>query len=190
MIVADPAYPTTSGSLAAGGTTRWMSPERLDPVRFGVKDSRPTRESDCYALGMVTLEVLSGEVPFTRDCTELMVMQKVLEGGRPERPQGAEGVQFTDELWGTLQRCWLPQPTGRPAVEGVLECLNYVSTAGFRTALLGLGVESPLISFAVSAALRVERSSINSPPLTQTEAMEFVEIFDKVRPFANSRATC
>ena len=187
MIVSDPAYPTTSGSLAAGGTTRWMSPERLDPVRFGVKHSWPTRESDCYALGMVILEVLSGEVPFTRDCTELMVMQKVLEGGRPGRPQGAEGVQFTDQLWGTLQRCWLPQPTDRPAVQGVLKCLN-VSMADFGTALLGLGVKSPLISFAVSAALRVERSSIYSP-LTQTEAMEFVEIFDKVRPLANSRAS-
>ena len=37
-----------------------MSPELLIPERFGVHESeagRPTRQSDCYALGMVIYEV-------------------------------------------------------------------------------------------------------------------------------------
>jgi hypothetical protein len=37
-----------------------MSPELLDPGRFGIPHSeggRPTRQSDCYALGMVIYEV-------------------------------------------------------------------------------------------------------------------------------------
>jgi len=37
-----------------------MSPELLDPGRFGVpasEEKRPTRQSDCYALGMVIYEV-------------------------------------------------------------------------------------------------------------------------------------
>ena len=37
-----------------------MSPELLDPERFGIpesEDTRPTRQSDCYALGMVVYEV-------------------------------------------------------------------------------------------------------------------------------------
>ena len=37
-----------------------MSPELLDPERFGIpesQDNRPTRQSDCYALGMVIYEV-------------------------------------------------------------------------------------------------------------------------------------
>jgi hypothetical protein len=37
-----------------------MSPELLDPEMFGVPQSegdRPTRESDCYALGMLIYEV-------------------------------------------------------------------------------------------------------------------------------------
>ena len=41
---------------SSGGTFRWMAPELLDPPRFGA-DGRPTRESDCYALGMVIYEV-------------------------------------------------------------------------------------------------------------------------------------
>jgi serine/threonine protein kinase len=47
-------------SFTAGGTQRWMSPELLDPERFGipqVEENRPTRQSDCYALGMVIYEV-------------------------------------------------------------------------------------------------------------------------------------
>jgi len=37
-----------------------MSPELLDPERFGMPesgDNRPTKQSDCYALGMVIYEV-------------------------------------------------------------------------------------------------------------------------------------
>ena len=44
-------------SFTAGGTIRWMSPELLDPDRFGIADCRPTKQSDCYALGMVVYEV-------------------------------------------------------------------------------------------------------------------------------------
>lgn len=36
-----------------------MSPELLDPERFGLsnEDYRPTKQADCYALGMVVYEV-------------------------------------------------------------------------------------------------------------------------------------
>jgi len=47
-------------SFTGGGTRRWMSPELLDPERFGMLESegnRPSRQSDCYALGMVIYEV-------------------------------------------------------------------------------------------------------------------------------------
>jgi len=51
------ASKTSLMSFTAGGTTRWMSPELLDPERFGISDDRPTKQSDCYALGMVVYEV-------------------------------------------------------------------------------------------------------------------------------------
>ena len=43
-----------------------MSPELLDPDRFGTGDCRPTKQSDCYALGMVVYEVrtISGFLVF------------------------------------------------------------------------------------------------------------------------------
>ena len=49
----------TMMSFTAGGTRRWMSPELLLPEEFGIAQSegvRPTRQSDCYALGMVIYE--------------------------------------------------------------------------------------------------------------------------------------
>ena len=89
-IVSDPTNYTASSSVVARGTTRWMSPELLDPDQFESSDGRPTRESDCYALGMVIYEVLSGKVPFA-SLKEFIVMRKVLEGERPSMSEGVEG---------------------------------------------------------------------------------------------------
>ena len=127
IIVSDSTYHTSSSTPKSAGTTRWMSPELLDPVRFGREDGRATKESDCYALGMVILEVLSGKPPFSGD-GGFIVMRKVIEGERPGRPEGKEKVWFTDELWEILEQCWLPQPERRPAIDAVLECLERGST--------------------------------------------------------------
>jgi serine/threonine protein kinase len=54
-------------SFTTGGTRRWMSPELLNPEMFGIPQSegdRPTRQSDCYALGMVIYEVRVRMSPF------------------------------------------------------------------------------------------------------------------------------
>ena len=127
IIVSDSTYHTSSSTPKSAGTTRWMSPELLDPVRFGREDGRATKESDCYALGMVILEVLSGKPPFSGD-SGLVVMRKVIEGERPGKPEGKEEVWFADDLWEILEQCWLPQPERRPAIEAVLECLEQGST--------------------------------------------------------------
>jgi len=68
-----------------------VSPELLHPDQFGLEDSRPTKESDCYALWMVIYEVLSGQVPFA-PLKDFVVMRKVVEGEHPGRPEGAKGV--------------------------------------------------------------------------------------------------
>ena len=125
-IISDGTNFTGSSSHAKGGTTRWMSPEILNPDLFGFKDSRPTKESDCYALGMVVLEVLSGRSPFASD-QEFIVMRKVMNNERPGRPEGPEGVWFTDELWGMLELCWTIPPENRPSIDAVLDCLGRVS---------------------------------------------------------------
>jgi len=103
-----------------------MSPELLDPERFGLADSRPTMESDRYALGVVMYEVLSGQKPFAQ-CREPAVIRKVIDGERPERPQGVVGAWFVDDVWGMVERCWASRPENRPDVGAVLRCLERVS---------------------------------------------------------------
>jgi serine/threonine protein kinase len=106
-------------SCIEGGTTQWMSPELLDPDQFGLREGRPTKESDCYALGMVIYEVLTGWPPFAQ-CKGSVVIRKVLAGERPKRPQGDEGKLFTDGIWMVLKLCWKHQPRDRISAEAVL----------------------------------------------------------------------
>ena len=105
-----------------------MSPERLDPDRFGFEDGRATKESDCYSLGIVILEVLTGRRPFPHNGYAI-IRRKIIEGEHPERPQGPEAVWFTDGLWGMLEQCWSPQPKLRPTAEAILEHLERGSMA-------------------------------------------------------------
>lgn len=117
---------TSSNSFQEGGTYRWMAPELFYPKKFGLKNSRPTKSSDCYALGMVAYEVLSGNVPFHHH-GHYAVVFKVSEGGRPKRPPGARGLWFGDDIWDLLQHCWGPCPDDRPRVKDVLRRLEDAS---------------------------------------------------------------
>jgi hypothetical protein len=100
-----------------------MSPELFDPE---IQDSGPTKHSDCYAFGMVIYEVLSGHVPFHQK-VNLVIPRMVFDGKRPGRPEGLEGVWFTDDVWAVLERCWTHQPNERPTISDVLRCLEEVS---------------------------------------------------------------
>ena len=120
-IISDPKYLLSSSSHTQGGTARWMSPERFDPERFGLKDGRPTIASDCYALGMVIYETTTGNLPFHK-YADFIVIPKVLEGVRPPR-----GANFTGDLWEMLEQCWAPEPNNRPSIEYVLQCLEIAS---------------------------------------------------------------
>jgi serine/threonine protein kinase len=103
---------TTAFSFRGSGTRRWMSPERLN-AEISFEETRPTKASDCYALGMVIYEVLSGRVPF-------VAPMKALGGKRPIRPQGKRGTLFTDDIWDMLELCWKQQPRDRISASAVL----------------------------------------------------------------------
>jgi len=113
-------------SFVEGGTYRWMSPELLDPERFGVPnpdDNRPTTESDCFALGMVIYEILCGHRPYV-ELSEFMAIEAITEGNRPKKPEDAKLLGFSDELWETVELSWLEDPTARPGVGKILSGLT------------------------------------------------------------------
>ena len=120
-IISDPTNILSSTSYAQGGTARWMAPELIDPEKFGLEDNHPTKSSDCYALGMVIYETISGKMPFHKHA-DLTVITKVLAGQHPSREAGLAGG-----LWKVLKGCWKPRPNDRPTIEEVLQCVRKVS---------------------------------------------------------------
>ena len=123
-VVPDSANFFSSSTHAQGGTLRWMGPELIAPEKFGIKTSRPTKSSDCYSLGMVVYETVSGNIPFYQ-VPDPAIFIKVVEGERPSR-----GVGFTDDLWKVMEQCWMPHPSRRPSVEGVLGYLERLLIGG------------------------------------------------------------
>ena len=122
-----------------------MSPELIAPDQFGFEKSRPTKASDCYALGMVVYEIVSGELPFHNE-RDIAVFWKVVKGERPRR-----GAKFADRLWGMLEWCWAAHPDDRPSIEGVLQCLRTVSNLQESSAQEGVAFgESVHESFAAN----------------------------------------
>ena len=128
---------------SSGGTLFWMSPELLN-LPPGSND-RPTRESDCYALGMVIYEVswlsslrwplvypyqvLTGLPPFYHLRAHKSVFATafaILRGERPEKPFDAESLGFSSALWGLVESCWNGSSSARPTAR---QLLDYFSSA-------------------------------------------------------------
>ena len=53
----DPGHSMSAQAVAEGGTFPFMAPELLDPAKFGLESSIPTREADVFAFGLVVLQV-------------------------------------------------------------------------------------------------------------------------------------
>ena len=141
-----------------------MSPELLDPEKFNLKNGRQTRHSDCYALGMVIYEVLSGRAPFFRYHGYAVVV-RIANGERPKRPQGEEGGWFTDDIWSTLERCWQPSPSDRPSIKLVLHHLEIVSRSSIPPEkMAGLPAMNPPTRDSIQSAEESTEESEGSFP--------------------------
>ena len=53
-----------------------------------------------------------------------MVVNEIMEGVRPMKPEDAKRLGFSNELWRTVELCWLEDRNTRPGVEDVLSSLN------------------------------------------------------------------
>ena len=142
MIMADLSTILLSETaVTPGGTFRWMSPELLDLERFD-SDGRPTRESDCYALGMVIYEVgwsHSSQRPFTHAYQVLTGLPPfhhllgyapvpvIVRGKRPEKPLDAESLGFSHTLWELVQSCWDESSSVRPTAQRLFDHLSAAS---------------------------------------------------------------
>jgi hypothetical protein len=69
-------------------------------------------------------EILCGHHPFVEIQSDVLVVNAIMEGVRPVKPEGAARLGFTEDLWRTLEQCWLEDRSVRPGVEEILRSLN------------------------------------------------------------------
>jgi hypothetical protein len=53
-----------------------------------------------------------------------MIIRRITGGIRPEKPEGARRLGFSDDLWRTVELCWLEDRNARPSVGDILSSLN------------------------------------------------------------------
>ena len=53
-----------------------------------------------------------------------MVVNEIMDGVRPKKPEGAKVLGFSNELWGTVELCWQEDRDARPVVEDILSSLT------------------------------------------------------------------
>ena len=70
------------------------------------------------------LKVLCGHHPFLEIPSDILVVNAIMEGVRPEEPEGAVRLGFSNELWRIVELCWLEDRSARPSVEDIISCLN------------------------------------------------------------------
>ena len=51
-------------------------------------------------------------------------MSAITEGDRPEKPEEAKRLGFSNELWRVVERCWMEDRSTRPSVDEILSCLD------------------------------------------------------------------
>jgi len=102
-----------------------MAPELL-PSKGTTWRSMAT---DIYSLAVIMIWIYSDIDPFTGYSADDM-MNHILRGGRPERPENSVEVGLTDDLWEVARSCWEKDANKRPKIQTVLEQLKKIRDKG------------------------------------------------------------
>ena len=71
-------------------------------------------------------QVLCGHVPY-ETTNEAAVINTVINGGRPQKPEAAEYLGFTNQLWELVEQCLSADISTRPDVRTILSYLNHAT---------------------------------------------------------------
>lgn len=67
---------------------------------------------------------MCGHHPYLEISSDILAVNAIMEGDRPEKPERARHLGFSDELWRTVELCWLEDRDARPGIEDILSCLS------------------------------------------------------------------
>ncbi|KAJ7468748.1 TKL/TKL-ccin protein kinase [Mycena latifolia] len=120
---------TSSLTSCIGGAVRWADASLYSlSTDDDAEQKTPaiTTRSDIYSFGSVTLEILSGRIPFHYLQSEAQVVIEIHKGNRPRRPADSF---VTDAQWAFIQRCWDADPAARPDSTEVVRAINALHRA-------------------------------------------------------------
>ncbi|KAG6809336.1 hypothetical protein H0H92_000657, partial [Tricholoma furcatifolium] len=115
-----------------GGTTRWRAPEILAVELEDTADEAATvyntKASDVFAWSSVCYEIFTGRLPFFETAKEVNVMQLIMQGETPSRPQDDNSAWqqngLNSRIWNLMKDCWSFDPLQRPDMTAVISRLN------------------------------------------------------------------
>ncbi|KAF9789355.1 kinase-like domain-containing protein [Thelephora terrestris] len=169
----------TETSASSGGTYRWMAPELLGLEQNPNKRCLPTPQSDAFALGMVAIEVFTGQVPFPELTRPFAVTIKLVDGERPPRPPKASRLGLSNELWAAVQSLWAHEPGDRPPLITFVDLLKRFNP--------DMGLLEELKEFDANSDKHIEK--LNNIlhygdnalfGMREDESLVLIELFDRV----------
>ncbi|KAG2360654.1 kinase-like domain-containing protein [Suillus spraguei] len=110
-------FGSSTFSSTVSGNIRWGAPELFAlPENQDDPTNRPSKEADIYSFGSITLQVLSGKVPYYYIKQQMQIIVMVADGKKPRRP---EEPKIAEEHWNMIERCWSPCNI-RPTIEDIV----------------------------------------------------------------------
>jgi len=96
---------------------RWLAQEIINPPSS--EQITASKSTDVFSFAMLAVEVFSGKVPFW-SMTDRFAAVQVAKGGRPAKPQAAEQLGLSEEIWEFIEKCWSEIPSERPTIDEVV----------------------------------------------------------------------
>ena len=115
--------PTLTVVMTGGVVTspRWLAPEIIKPPsETSSKPITASKPADVFAFAMLAVEVFTGKVPFDGNTDNGPVAIQIIRGKRPSKPQDAEQLGLTAEMWKFIETCWSGDPGERPTIDEVV----------------------------------------------------------------------
>ena len=110
----------TARTIEIKGISLWMAPEMMT-------DNLSGRKIDIYALGIITWEIFSGQVPFNElnfGNIAVFIIQVCTENKRPSIDVVRRTAGVKPGRVALIQKCWCKDPDSRPTATESLQVLK------------------------------------------------------------------